>query len=122
MFEVADHKNPILLVCVKSENEHCLIGQATRSWHYNGGIKMKARRNYFVRDAIVAELQTKPIAVLMGLPEQIADDLNVSRRAIEVTLSHLESEGFIEWTRKTRGGIRRPFYLVTVLKPIDVSA
>ena len=83
---------------------------------------MKARRNYFVRDAIVAELQTKPIAVLMGLPEQIADDLNLSQRAIEVTLSHLESEGFIEWTRKTRGGIRRPFYLVTVLKPIDVSA
>ena len=81
---------------------------------------MKARRNYFVRDAIVSELQTKPIGVLMGLPEQIADDLNVSLRAIEVTLSRLESEGFIEWTRKTRGGIRRPFYLVTVLKPIDV--
>ena len=32
---------------------------------------MQARRNNHVRDAIVAELQTKPIGVLMGLPEKI---------------------------------------------------
>lgn len=82
---------------------------------------MQARRNHHVRDAIVAELQTKPIGVLMALPESIADDLNVSRRAIEMTLSHLECEGQIEWTRKTRGGIRRPFYLVTVLKIIEAQ-
>lgn len=83
---------------------------------------MKGHRNNFVRDEVLKELQAKPIGVLMGLPEEIADALNVSRRAVEMTLSHLECEGVIEWTRKTRGGVRRPFYLVTVLKKIEVTA
>lgn len=83
---------------------------------------MKGHRNNFVRDEVLKELQAKPIGVLMGLPEQIADTLNVSRRAVEMTLSHLECEGVIAWTRKSRGGIRRPFYLVTVLKKIEVAA
>ena len=83
---------------------------------------MKGHRNNFVRDEVLKELQAKPIGVLMGLPEEIADTLNVSRRAVEMTLSHLECEGVIEWTRKTRGGVRRQFYLVTVLKKIEVAA
>jgi predicted ArsR family transcriptional regulator len=75
-------------------------------------------RNNFVRESVLEELKTKPIGVLMAVPESLADDLGVSRRAVEMTLSHLETEGQITWTRKTRGGIRRPFYLVTVLKAV----
>lgn len=76
-------------------------------------------RNNFVRESVLEELKTKPIGVLAHVPESLADDLGVSRRAVEMTLSHLECEGQIQWTRKTRGGIRRPFYLVTVLKKIE---
>ena len=80
----------------------------------------KRHRNNFVREAVLRELSSKPVNVLMAFPESVADDLKVSRRAVEVTLSHLECEGVIKWSRKTRGGVRRPFYLVTVLKEIEV--
>jgi hypothetical protein len=73
-------------------------------------------RNNFVREKVTEKLREQPVGVLMAIPESIADGLGVSRRAIEMTLSHRETEGTITWTRKTRGGSRRPFYLVTILR------
>lgn len=75
-------------------------------------------RNNFVRESVLEELKTKPIGVLMAVQESLADDLGVSRRAVEMTLGHLESEGQITWTRKSRGGVRRPYWLLTILKAV----
>lgn len=80
---------------------------------------MQRVRNNFVRDAVLAELKTKPQGVLMALPDSLADALGVTRRSVERTLALLEAEGYVQWTRKTRGGAHRPFYLVTVLKQLN---
>ncbi len=48
------------------------------------------------------------------MPETIADEIGVTRRAIEEQLRRLESEGHLTWHRKRRGGQRRPWYPITV--------
>ncbi len=60
-------------------------------------------------------LASWPPAVEAHLPEATADQLGVTRRSVENALRRLEDHGAIRWHRKGPGGIRRPFYLVTVV-------
>jgi len=49
------------------------------------------------------------------LPEAIADDIGVTRRAVENVLRSLEQEGAIVWQRKSPFGERRPYWIVDVV-------
>lgn len=68
-----------------------------------------------IREELLAVLATLPVGAMSVIPESIADELGVTRRAVEWTLARLEEEGVITWHRKTRGGRRRPWWPVTVL-------
>jgi hypothetical protein len=71
-----------------------------------------------IREELLTILRTFPVGTTAVLPESIADDLGVTRRAVEWTLARLEEDGVVRWHRKTRGGLRRPWWPVTVLAPI----
>jgi predicted ArsR family transcriptional regulator len=69
-----------------------------------------------IREEILAVLATLPTGSTSVIPESVADELGVTRRAVEWTLARLEEEGVIVWHRKTRGGRRRPWWPVTVVE------
>jgi predicted ArsR family transcriptional regulator len=71
-----------------------------------------------IREELLAVLRTFPVNSPAVLPESIADELGVTRRAVEWTLARLEEEGLVKWHRKSPGGHRRPWWPVTVLAPI----
>lgn len=71
-----------------------------------------------IREELLAVLRTFPVNSPAVLPESLADELGVTRRAVEWTLARLEEEGLVKWHRKSRGGHRRPWWPVTVLAPI----
>ncbi len=68
-----------------------------------------------IREELLAVLAAFPVGATSVIPESFADELGVTRRAVEWTLARLEEEGLITWHRKTRGGRRRPWWPVTVL-------
>jgi len=67
-----------------------------------------------VRHELLERLRAFPVNECSVMPETIADEIGVTRRAIEEQLRRLESEGHITWHRKRRGGHRRPWYPITV--------
>lgn len=48
------------------------------------------------------------------VPEALADEWSVSRRSVELALAKLEKIGAVVWHRKSRGGVRRPYWVVSV--------
>jgi GTP-sensing pleiotropic transcriptional regulator CodY len=48
------------------------------------------------------------------VPEVLADEWGVSRRSVELALVKLEEAGVLVWHRKSRGGVRRPYWVVSV--------
>jgi len=68
-----------------------------------------------IREELLALLAAFPAGAMTVIPESIADEIGVTRRAVEWTLARLEEEGRITWHRKSRGGHRRPWWPVTVI-------
>ena len=67
-----------------------------------------------VRTELLARLRAMPLDERSVMPETVADELGVTRRAVEEQLRRLETEGHITWHRKRRGGRRLPWYPITV--------
>ncbi len=66
-----------------------------------------------VKDQLVERFNELPTGVETLLSDAVADEIGVTRRAVEQALGALDSEGVIVWHRKTRGGVRRPWYVIT---------
>jgi len=66
-----------------------------------------------IREHLIQQLRLMPVGEPTTMPDNIADEIGVTRRAVEHVLGALDSEGVIVWHRKTRGGIRRPWYTIT---------
>jgi predicted transcriptional regulator len=74
-----------------------------------------------VRHELLARLRTLPLGERTVIPETIADEIGVTRRAVEEQLRKLETEGHIIWHRKRRGGKRRPWHQITINSSIGAA-
>ena len=74
-----------------------------------------------IREHLMERLRSMPVGEATTLPEGIADEIGVTRRAVEHVLGQLHEEGVITWQRKTRGGVRRPWYIVTRIEVVEVA-
>lgn len=53
-------------------------------------------------------------SAVVHLPETTADDIGVTRRSVENSLTAFERAGAITWHRKSKFGTRRPYWVVAV--------
>lgn len=74
-----------------------------------------------VRHELLERLRAFPVSEHSVIPETVADEIGVTRRAVEEQLRRLESEGHLTWHRKRRGGRRRPWYSITVNSTIATA-